>query len=85
MALFSGDTFEDMVASLTWPCALPLGWSVEWVRPRPTMIMPSDVTYEIHRDIVYRRLVELIIFSTANLNSDTTLCLNFKYFAEIRT
>jgi hypothetical protein len=23
-------TFEDMVASLTWPCTLPPGWSVEW-------------------------------------------------------
>jgi hypothetical protein len=29
VALFSGETFEDMVASLTWPCTLP-GWSVEW-------------------------------------------------------
>ena len=25
-----GDTFEDMIASLTWPCTLPPGWSVEW-------------------------------------------------------
>jgi hypothetical protein len=30
VALFSGETFEDMVASLTWPCTLPPGWSVEW-------------------------------------------------------
>ena len=31
MAQFvSGDVFEDMVASLTWPCTLPPGWSVEW-------------------------------------------------------
>ena len=31
MAQFvSDDTFEDMVASLTWPCNLPPGWSVEW-------------------------------------------------------
>ena len=30
MALFSGTNFEDMVASLTWPCTLPPGWSVEW-------------------------------------------------------
>jgi hypothetical protein len=22
--------FEDMVASWTWPCTLPSGWSVEW-------------------------------------------------------
>ena len=28
--LFSGDTFEDQIASLTWPCTLPPGWSVEW-------------------------------------------------------
>jgi len=28
--LFSGDTFEDQVASLTWLCTLPPGWSVEW-------------------------------------------------------
>ena len=26
----SGDTFEDMIASLTWPRTLPPGWSVEW-------------------------------------------------------
>jgi len=25
-----GNTFEDMIASLTWPCTLPPGWSVEW-------------------------------------------------------
>ena len=24
MALFSGTNFEDMIASLTWPCTLPL-------------------------------------------------------------
>ena len=31
MAQFvSGDTFEDMIASLTWPYTLPPGWSVEW-------------------------------------------------------
>ena len=28
--MFSGDTFEDQIASLTWPCVLPPGWSVEW-------------------------------------------------------
>ena len=26
----SGDTFEDMIANLAWPCTLPPGWSVEW-------------------------------------------------------
>ena len=25
--------FEDMIASLTWPCTLPPGWSVEWDGP----------------------------------------------------
>ena len=30
MDLFSCESFKDMVASLTWPCALPPGWSVEW-------------------------------------------------------
>ena len=33
VALFSGTNFEDMVASLTWPCTLPPGWSVEWDGP----------------------------------------------------
>ena len=28
--LFSGDTFEDQIASLTWSCTLPPGQSVEW-------------------------------------------------------
>ena len=30
MALFSGTNFEDLIASLTWLCTLPPGWSVEW-------------------------------------------------------
>ena len=60
--LFSGDTFEDQIASLTWPCTLPPGWSVEWDTTRPTMIMPSDVMYGLHHDILYRRL-ELTLFS----------------------
>ena len=30
MALFSGTSFEDMIAGLTWPCTMPPGWSVEW-------------------------------------------------------
>ena len=28
--LFLGDSFEDQIASLTWPCVLPPSWSVEW-------------------------------------------------------
>ena len=27
---FSGMSFEDQIASLTYPCSLPPGWSVEW-------------------------------------------------------
>jgi len=30
VALFSGESFEDMIASLNWPCTLPSGWSEEW-------------------------------------------------------
>ena len=30
VALLSGTDFEDMIASLTWPCTLHLGWSAEW-------------------------------------------------------
>ena len=30
VALFSGETFEDLIAGLTYPCTLPPGWSVEW-------------------------------------------------------
>ena len=33
VALFLGTNFEDMIASLTWPCTLPPGWSVEWDGP----------------------------------------------------
>ena len=33
VVLFSGTSFEDMVANLTWPCTLPPGWSVEWDGP----------------------------------------------------
>jgi len=25
-----GMSFEDQFASLSWPCSLPPGWSVEW-------------------------------------------------------
>jgi hypothetical protein len=30
LTLLSGETVEDLVAGLTWPCVLPPGWSVEW-------------------------------------------------------
>jgi hypothetical protein len=30
VALFSGASFEEMIAGLTWPCTLPPGWSMEW-------------------------------------------------------
>jgi hypothetical protein len=30
VVLFLGEGFEDMIASLTWLCTLPHGWSVEW-------------------------------------------------------
>jgi hypothetical protein len=33
VAQFLGTNFEDMIASLTWPCTLPPGWSVEWDGP----------------------------------------------------
>ena len=33
VVLFSGTSFEGMIAGLTWPCTLPPGWSVEWDGP----------------------------------------------------
>ena len=30
VALLSGTDFKDMIVSLTWPCTLHPGWSVEW-------------------------------------------------------
>ena len=33
VVLFLGTNFEDMIASLTWLCTLPPGWSVEWDGP----------------------------------------------------
>jgi hypothetical protein len=30
VAIFSGVSFEDMVAGLAWPSTLPAGWSVDW-------------------------------------------------------
>ena len=54
MALFSSVFFEDMVAGLTWPCTLPPGWSVEWdASPANDDSIPSNVTYELDRDIVF--------------------------------
>ena len=63
-----GDTFEDMIASLTWPCTLPPSWSVG-TQLRPMVITMSDVMYGLHRDILYRRLVELVFFPL-QLNSE---------------
>ena len=67
--MFSGVTFEDQVASLTWPCTftpwLVGGMGYDY---RLTMAVPSDVMYGLHHDIVYRRL-ELVLFSAA-VNSE---------------
>ena len=31
VAIFSGNVdIDDMVASVTWPCQLPPGWTVKW-------------------------------------------------------
>jgi hypothetical protein len=30
VAIFSGVSFEDMIAGLAWPSTLPIGWTVEW-------------------------------------------------------
>ena len=54
--LFSGDTFEDQIASLTWPCTYLLVGRWSRIRLWPTMAMPSDVMYGLHHDILYRRL-----------------------------
>jgi len=42
VALFSGTNFEDIIASLTWPCTLPPGWSVEWDGPSAGADHPPD-------------------------------------------
>ena len=34
-------SFEDQIASLTWPCSLPYGWSVEW-DPSPAGNDPDE-------------------------------------------
>ena len=55
MALFAGDTFEDMAASLIWLFFLLVGrWN--GIQPRSMMITTSDVMYGLHRDTVYHRL-----------------------------
>jgi hypothetical protein len=30
VAMFSGVSFEDMIAGLAWPSTLLTGWTVEW-------------------------------------------------------
>jgi hypothetical protein len=30
VAMFSGVSFEDLIAGLSWPIALLIGWTVEW-------------------------------------------------------
>jgi hypothetical protein len=27
---FPGTSFKEMVAGVTWPSTLPLGWTIEW-------------------------------------------------------
>ena len=53
MALFSGEKFEDLIAGLTWPCTLPLGWSVEWEGSSAGADASSlsDVSYGLYRDV----------------------------------
>jgi hypothetical protein len=43
--------FEEMLPDLTWPRTLPPGWSVKWDPSPPTMTLPSDATYGLHRGI----------------------------------
>ena len=77
--------FEDQIASLTWPCTVPLVGRWNGIRLRPMMTVPSDVMYGHHRDIMHRRLVEVVLFFRCKSEFWITLCLNFKCFAETRT
>jgi hypothetical protein len=54
VGLFSGETFEDMVASLTWPYTLPSGWLVEWDTSSANDDNAEYVMYGLHYDILYR-------------------------------
>jgi hypothetical protein len=54
VALFLGEIFEDMVASLTWPCTLRPGCRWNGMRSRPVIITLTDVMHGVHHDILYR-------------------------------
>ena len=72
---------------LVWLSLVPFPLVGRWsgIRPRPTMIMPSDVMYRLHHDIMHRRLVEVVLFFHCKSEFWITLCLNFKCFAETPT
>ena len=43
VVLFLGDSFEDIIAGLTWPCTLHPVWFVEWdSSPANTNIISAD-------------------------------------------
>ena len=61
VVLFSGTNFEDLIASLTWPCTLPPGWSVEWDGPSAGADHPS-AEWRFVRVLSMRHVISLVIF-----------------------
>ena len=61
VALFSSTNFEDMIVSLTWPCTLPPGWSVEWDGPSAGADHPP-AEWRFVRALSMRHVISLVIF-----------------------
>ena len=59
MALFSGITFEDVFAGVT---ALPSGWSVSGLFPRPILSLQIDVAYGLYRNIMLLLVIVFLYF-----------------------
>ena len=80
VVLFSGTNFEDMIASLTWPCTLPPGWSVEWDGPSAGADHPPTewrVSYGLYRCVTcFARRLLLLLLRQWHLNNLCSLELH---------
>ena len=86
VALFLGTNFEDLIASLTWLCTLPPGWSVEWDGPSADADHPPTewrILYGLYRCVTCfaRRLslLPLRLWHLNNLSSWNSIVL---YYSE---
>ena len=70
VALFSGTNFKDMIASLTWLCTLPPGWSVQWDDPS-TGVNHPPTKWRVRTGFIDASHVSLDVFYCFCWDDDT--------------